>query len=114
MAKKRTEDAGDTTRWSESEAREALRELARTGESRLAFARRKSVSPQRVIYWQKKLAREKKSIPAFVHVAVPERSPGRADIEVQLGAITVGVREGVDVEYVARLVAALARAARSC
>jgi hypothetical protein len=115
MAKKATAAAvGTARRWTEVEAREALRELAQTGESRFAFARRMGVSPQRVIYWQNKLGRDGRSTPAFVPVALPTCSPAHAEIEIRLGEIGLVVREGVDVEYVARLVTALSRTARSC
>lgn len=101
-------------RWDETEARDALRELAQTGESRFAFARRTGVSPQRIAYWQKKLELNVRATPAFVPVPLPARSSARPEIEIELGLVTIGVREGVDVEYVARLVAALSSSARSC
>ena len=37
--------------WTERDAREALAELARTGESLAEFARRRGVSGERVRYW---------------------------------------------------------------
>ena len=101
-------------RWGEAEARAALDELGQSRESRFAFARRKGVSPQRVIYWQKKLGGAGRSTPAFVPVALPARDVGGAQIEIRLGTISVVVREDADVEYVGRLVAMLSRTALSC
>jgi transposase-like protein len=49
--------------WTEQDAREALAELAGTGESIAEFARRRGVSRERVRYWRKRLA---DVAPAFV------------------------------------------------
>lgn len=116
MANKTVADPRDSARrWSEAEARAALGELARTSESRFAFARRTNVSPQRLIYWQKKLGHEGHATPAFVSVALPpRRDAGHAEITIQVGSVVVVVREGANVEYVARLVASLSRTAPSC
>jgi transposase-like protein len=102
-------------RWSEEEACAALAELAQTGESAVGFARRKGVSTQRLQYWKKRLASAPSSSqPAFVAVTLPRSPAGRPEIEIRVGEITVVVREGCDVEQVARLVDALTRRTRAC
>ena len=52
--------------------------------------------------------------PACVAVTLPAATGTRTDIEIWLGAIAVVVREGCNVEYVGRLVEALARGSRAC
>lgn len=102
------------TRWTEAEARAALASLAASGESELAFARRNGISRQRLRYWRERLGRAIAS-PAFVAVEIP-RSGGQVPtiesqtIEIQVGKVRLRVRENLDVEHVARLVRALARA----
>jgi len=115
MASKATTGARDPgRRWGEAQARAALGELARSGENRFAFARRTGVSPQRLIYWQKKLGRDGRATPAFVSVALPRGDAGRAEITIQVGSVSIVVREGADVEYVGQLVESLSRTALSC
>jgi hypothetical protein len=91
--------------WTETQAREALEELAASGESLASFARSRGVSPQRIAYWRRRLG-EPSSAP-FVAVTVPE---SRAWIEVMVGSVVVRVREDLDVGHVARLVEAIGRA----
>lgn len=108
-------DARDTRRWrrwSETEARAALAELARSGESEVAFARRHGVSTQRLRYWRKQLASAGR--PAFVAVALPEATNAGERIAIQVGGVSVCVREDLDVEHLAQIVGALARQARGC
>lgn len=103
--------------WSEAEARAALAELARSAESTVSFARRKGVSPQRLQYWKKRLASSplpSSTTPAFVALSLPTVPIGRPEIEIRLGEVVVVVREGVDIELVARLVDALSRRTRGC
>ncbi len=70
--------------WTEQDAREALAELTRTGESLAAFARRRGVSGERVRYWRKRLA---DSAPAFVAIPVgSDRHVPR--IEITTAAVT--------------------------
>jgi hypothetical protein len=90
--------------WTECEARRELEELASTGESAAGFARRKGISPHRVAYWQKRLSEG----PRFVAVEV-ESAVRPSQIEISVGAVVLRVREGLDVEHVARLVDALER-----
>jgi len=103
--------------WSEAEARAALTELARSAESTVSFARRKGVSPQRLQYWKKRLAwspSPSSTPPAFVAVSLPAVPIERPEVEIRLGEVVVVVREGCNVELVARLVDALSRRARGC
>jgi len=102
--------------WSEAEARAHLEELRRTEESAVEFARRKGISPQRLAYWKKRLASKKGSEtkPAFVAVTMPATPSTRAEIEIRVAGVAVIVREGCDVEHVARVVEALGGRPRPC
>lgn len=103
-------NAGPTRRrWTEAEARAALKELGRTGESELAFARRTGISRQRIRYWRERV--DIAGTPAFVAVAMP--GPTATRIELQLGDVLLRVREELDVDHLAEIVCALARA-RKC
>jgi hypothetical protein len=102
--------------WTEDEARSALAELARSGESAATFARSRGFSTQRVHYWKKRLGGSP-AVPAFVPVRWPVEAPRSVaahSIEIISGGITLRVREDLDVEHVARIVAALANGARGC
>jgi transposase-like protein len=105
-------DGGWSTRtvWSEQEAREALAELARSGESMGRFARRKGVSTQRLYYWRKRLAQGE--APAFV--AVPLTPARGSQIEIASDSVTVRVREDLDLDHVASLIEVVARHGRRC
>jgi hypothetical protein len=103
---------GRWKQWSEGEARAALAELVRSGESASAFARSRGFSTQRIAYWRKRLGGA--STPAFVSVAMPPVSALRAPIEIVVGDVIVRVREEADVEQLARIVEALARGGRGC
>jgi len=104
---------GGWQRWSVNEARAALTELAQSGESAAAFARRKGVSTQRVNYWKKRFGKTR--TPAFVAVSLPVAITGRSHmIEIAVSHIIVRVREDSDPEDLARLVEALARRTRVC
>lgn len=97
------------TRWTEAEARAALASLAASGESELAFARRNGISRQRLRYWRARLGRAVAS-PAFVAVELPHSGSQAPTIEIQVSEVLIRVRENLEVEHVARLVRALARA----
>jgi len=102
--------------WTEDEARSALAELARSGESAATFARSRGYSTQRVHYWRKRLSASP-AVPAFVPVRWPVAAPTRGatpSIEIISGGITLRVREDIDVEHLARIVGALASRARGC
>lgn len=59
----------DDGRWTEQQARQALAELATSGESSASFARRRGISTQRLAYWRKRLARLETT--EFVAVELP-------------------------------------------
>lgn len=94
--------------WTEEQARGALEEFAASGESAATFARRKGVSARRLAYWKKRV--RAKATPEFVAVEMP--SPvAREKIEIVASGVVVRVREDLDVERVAELVAAIGRRA---
>lgn len=99
-------------RWSESEARAALAELDRTGESDAAFARRRGISTQRLRYWRRQV--EPTKSPAFVAVSVAKAKDATEEIAIRVDGLSVCVREDIDVEHLARIVGALARRPRAC
>lgn len=95
------------TQWTEAEARAVVEELASSRESAAAFARRKGVSKSRIQYWQERL----KGAPAFVRVDVPRVEPRACShVEIVCGAVTIRVREDLDVERIAAIASAIARA----
>jgi transposase-like protein len=96
--------------WGEGEAREALAELSRSGESVAEFARRRGVSAQRVYYWKKRVADA--LVPAFV--AVPVTAPRAGQIEIMAEGVTIRVREDLDSERLADILDAVARRHRGC
>ena len=99
-------------KWTEAEARAALAEWRRSGETEFAFARQRGFSPQRLRYWRSRLrvsSTQTAAPPAFVAVAMPVAARGPSKIEIHVGAILVCVREELDVEHLARIVGALAR-----
>jgi len=102
--------------WSEAEARAHLEEFSRTAESAVGFARRKGISTRRLTYWKKRLAAAKgrETKPAFVAVTMPATPSTRAEIEIRVAGVAVIVREGCDVEHIARVVEALGRRTRPC
>jgi hypothetical protein len=96
---------GRAKRWTEAEAREALREFRESGLSATAFAANKGISPTRLPYWTERLATRPAGDVGFV--AVPLPSQHGVEVEHQ----GVGVR---GVEELAELVVAIARRARGC
>lgn len=96
-------------RWTEAEAREAVREWRGSGLSATAFARREGISATRLPYWEQRLGASAEVAVGFV--AVPLSSPHMAEVEHQ--GVTVRVRE-LGIEELARLVVAIARQARGC
>jgi transposase-like protein len=110
MDRQRTADGRRRWRqWTEREAREALAELARSGEGITRFARRKGVSEQRLHYWRKRIVEA--AAPAFV--AVPLVS-SHSQIEIASEAVTVRVREDLDPERLGDLIERVARRGRGC
>lgn len=117
----RTNRAGRRARrWSQSEAVEALRECATSGLTTEAFAKKAGYSGQRLRNWRSRLggvpvAEEVEFAPVTVTAAtrLPSASTSHC-IAIDLGTVTVRVREDLDVEHVARIVGALDRVARGC
>jgi hypothetical protein len=95
--------------WTERDAREALAELAASGETKAQFARRTGISTERLRYWRKRLA----NVLAPSFVAVPVAAP-RAQLEIAVGDVTVRVREDLDLTRVADLLELVAGRSREC
>ena len=93
--------------WTEVEANEVLAELAGGGESVAAFSRRTGVSRARIAYWRKRLAASGAATD-FVAVDLAELRTSRS-LEIVAGGVVVRVREDLDTDEVARLVAAIGR-----
>ncbi len=98
-------------RWTESEAREALREFRESGLSATAFAAMRGVSPTRLPYRAERLGARPADSVDFVAMPLPASSHRGMEVEHQ--GVTVRVGE-VGVEEVAQLVVAIARRARGC
>jgi hypothetical protein len=101
-------------RWSADEARAVLEQWGRSGQSATAFARARGFSPMRLSYWSKRLSSE--APVQFVSVPLAEASAAGAQavIEIEHGGVKLRVREGLCVEHVASLCAALVRAVHTC
>jgi transposase-like protein len=110
MGEGRTADGRGSWAWGEGEARRALAELARSGESVAQFARGRGMSAQRVYYWKKRLAATQP--PAFV--AVPVVPAHARQIEIIADSVTIRVREDVDLERLAEILEVAARRGRGC
>ena len=96
--------------WKEPEAREALAAWRRSGLGAAAFCAREGYSQTRLRYWSERLSGEsvrRSEAVSFVPVAL-ERAHRGGHIEIERGGVVLRVREDLDVDHVARLVAALA------
>jgi transposase-like protein len=118
MARDVARPAAERAKWGEPEARAALEEWKRSGQTEHAFARQRGFSPQRLRYWRSRLRaptakRTSAAPPAFVAVAMPVAARETSKIEIHVGALLVCVREELEVEHLARIVDALARL-RAC
>lgn len=100
---------GSWQRWTEQDAREALAELATSGESKAQFARRRGISTERLRYWQKRLASA--TAPSFIAVPL---AASRAQLEIAVGEVTVRVREDMDLARLADLLDLVAGRRREC
>ena len=100
---------GRAKRWTEAEAREALREFRESGLSAVAFAAKNGISPTRLPYWAERLGTRPTESADFV--AVPLPSQHGVEVEHQGVTVRVGV---LGVEELAQLVVAIARRARGC
>ncbi len=88
-------------RWTAEDARQILDEWARSGKTLHAFARRRGLVPQRLWWWQKRLAGKRRlgvtdnaaiaTAPAFLPVTV-------RPVEPELVLATVEFAEGLRVE----------------
>ena len=101
---------GGWRQWREDQARAELAAFRDSGMTAAAYARTHGVSVQRLEYWTKRLGAGPAEV-AFVPVTLPTTSS--AAIEIGVGDIVVRVRDGHDIERVARLVVAIARG-RAC
>jgi hypothetical protein len=103
-------------KWRATDARIALEEWKRSGETEFAFARGRGFSPQRLRYRRSRLgvpAEQGTAPPGFVAVSMPV--VGRATLQIEIHVCGLSVCVGVDVvvEHLARIVGALARV-RTC
>jgi hypothetical protein len=96
-------------RWTEAEAREAIREWRGSGLSAAEFARKRGISAMRLPYWEQRLRASSGGEVSFV--AVPLTSTHAVEVEHQ--GVTIRLRE-LGAEELARLVVAIARRAREC
>jgi len=101
--------SGRAKRWTESEAREALREFRESGLSATAFAAKKGISPTRLPYWTERLGTRATGDVGFVAVPLPNQH----GMEVEHQGVTIRVG-ALGVEELAQLVVAIARRARGC
>jgi hypothetical protein len=95
--------------WTETEAKAVLDDFATSGLTPTEFCSRRGISRGRLAYWRERLpAAPTAPTPAFVEViqSIPSRS--EAHIEITRGGVVLRVREDIDVDHLARLVAALA------
>jgi hypothetical protein len=102
--------------WKEPDARKALAAWRRSGLSAGAFSARAGYSETRLRYWSERLRAEpspRSSPVSFVPVAL-SNAPREHHIEIERGGVVLRVREELDVEHVARLVAALAGVEPTC
>ena len=97
-------------RWTEAEARSALKDLSESGTSVAEYARRRGLSTQRLAYWRKRL---ESAPPAFVAVSLAS-TPSPRHVEIAAGSVVGRVREDVDVERLAEIAAALSRRVSEC
>ena len=105
------------TRWSGDEAQRILDEWTTSGEALHAFAQRRGVLPQRLRWWQKRLAGRRRiaaaaiaTAPAFLPVTVRpvEPAPIAATVETADGLrVELRVLDGAAAAWVASLLKAL-------
>ena len=98
------------TQWKEPQARAALASWRRSGLSVAAFCAREGYSETRLRYWSERLGEALRSGSAsmsFVPITVSEVRRVQ-QIEIERAGVVLRVREDLDVNRVAQLVAALA------
>ncbi len=95
--------------WTEAKARSVLDDFVAAGLTPAAFCARRGISRGRLAYWRQRLAAPSPSTtPAFVAVSLP--APNRTDeqIVIEHRGVRLRVREDLDANHLARIVAALA------
>jgi hypothetical protein len=99
-------------RWTETEARDALREWRESGLSAVAFAAQKGISATRLPYWDQRLGARSAGDVSFV--AVPLSSPpNQHTVELEHQGITIRVR-ALGMAELALLVVEIGRRAGGC
>ena len=95
--------------WTEVEARGVLSALRKSGLSIEKFARERSLTPQRIYWWKKKLEPKVEASPPLALLPVRLAEPKRGEpITVLLrGGQMVKVGRGFDEEAFARVIAIL-------
>jgi len=97
--------------WTESHARTVLDDFATAGLTPTEFCARRGISRGRLTYWRERLREAPPSAtPAFVAVTLPPSVRSEARIEIEHRGVLVRVREDLDTDHLARIVAALAGA----
>jgi transposase len=121
--------AGRRRTWSDQDKARIVTEIAVSGESVSAVARRHGLSPQQLFGWRRELrasqtalspAEELKFVPAVLDVApsspsvrrqrrIPRRQvePGAGMIEIEIDGVTVRVGHGADAKTVTAVLRAL-------
>lgn len=96
--------------WDEGQAREALAELARSGDSIAEFARHRGISAHRVYYWKKRIAEAR--APGFL--AVPVAPAGVGQMEIVADGVTIRVREDLHAGRLAEILEVVTGRNRGC
>ena len=100
-------------RWSATDARTVLAEVAKSGLSLRDFAARANLDVQRLYRWQAQFEGRRSATPAFVEIKPP--SAASVTIEVVLrSAHVLRVPEGSSEEAIRRLVSALEEQGPRC
>ena len=117
--KQRVRGGKRARRWRESEAAVAVREWAKSGVSAEKFAEARGYSGERLRRWGHRLqGAASPSSPrvefAPVEVAASALTVTPQQIVIEVGRVTVRIREDLDTERLALIVGALARTTRAC
>ena len=96
-------------RWTEAEAREALRGWRESGLGAAAYAGQRGISATRLSYWEERLGQRSAGDVSFVSVPVPRQHA----VELEHGGVTVRLG-ALSVDELARLVVEITRRASRC
>ena len=96
-------------RWTEDEAREALREWQESGLSAVKFASQRGLSATRLSYWEGRLGQKPAGTVSFV--SVPLSSQHAVELEHRGVSVRLGA---LNVDEIARLVVEIAQRAGGC